>query len=183
MNKKKALLVIANGIEEMETVVVFDILKRSGVDVTIAGLSEKENESARKMHIIADCTLSEAGDQYDAIILPGGGEGAKNLSESTYLLDIIKRMHKNNKIIAAICASPALVLAPTGILSGKRITCYPDMKDSLAEDIIFEDKDVVQDGNIITSKGPGTAPAFGIKLAETLVGRSIAETVKNKMLL
>ena len=183
MDRKSALLVLANGFEEIEAIAVFDILERAGVKVTVSGLSEKEVISARKMHILTGVTLSQIDSKFDAIILPGGGEGAKNLSRSKELIDLIKDMHKGNKIIAAICASPAVVLAPAGILSGKKVTCYPDMKSSLPQDVLFEDKDVVVDGNIVTSKGPGTAIAFGIKLAEILIGKITASSVKSKMLL
>ena len=183
MDRKNAILVLANGFEEIEAIAVFDILERAGVKVTMAGLSEKEVISARKMHILTDITLSQVSNKFDAIVLPGGGEGAKNLSKSVELLDLIKSMHQDNKVIAAICASPALVLAPTGILSGKKITCYPDMKSNLPQDVLFEDKDIVIDGNIITSKGPGTAITFGLKLAEILIGKITVNSVKNKMLL
>ena len=182
MTKKKILLILAEGFEEIEAIATFDVLKRSGLDVIVAGLSAKEIKSARNMIIKTDITLDKINEDFDALVFPGGG-GAEKLHESKKVTSLIKKMHSNGKIIAAICASPAVVLAPCGILEGKKITCYPSFKDKLPEGVNFIDKEVVVDDNIITSQGPGTAFSFGLKIAEILVGKKMANTVKQKMLL
>jgi len=180
--KKKILLLLAEGFEEIEAIAIFDILKRSGLDVIVAGLSTKEIKSARNMVIKTNITLNEISEDFDALVLPGG-VGAERLHESKKVTSLIKKMHGDGKIIAAICAAPAVVLAPCGILEGKKITCYPSFKDKLPEVVSFIDKGVVVDSNIITSQGPGTVFSFGLKIAEILIGEKIVNTVKQKMLL
>jgi len=173
---KKALFVLADGFEEIEAFAPFDILKRSGVDVTLAGLSAKEVKSARGATVFSDKILDEKNTSFDAIVFPGGSKGAENLSKSEKVKALIKATHKEGKIIAAICASPAVVLKPLGILEGKQATCYPGLMKGAGEGA------VIVDGNIITSRGPGTAHLFGLKLAEILAGKEKAESVKKAML-
>ena len=173
---KKALLVLADGFEEIEAFTPFDILKRAGIDVVVTGLAAKEIKSARGAKILADKILDEKDSSFDGIILPGGLSGVENLSKSEKVKRIIKKMNDDGKIIAAICASTALVLEPTGILKGKKVTGYPGTLKESAEGA------VVVDGTIVTSKGPGTAHLFGFKLAELLAGREKAESVKKATL-
>lgn len=180
--KKKALLVLADGFEEVEALSPFDVLKRAGCDVTLAGLNAKEVKSARGVKVLTDVKINDLKGDFDAIILPGGGLGAENLSKSEKVNVLIKEMFVQGKLIAAICASPTKVLAPTGILSGKKATCYPSEKDNFPGDVTFVDEPVVVDENVVTSKGPGTALLFGIKLAELLVGKSVATSIKKDML-
>ena len=173
---KRALLVLADGFEEIEAFAPFDILKRAGVDVLLTGLSAKEIKSARGAKILTDTILDEKDLSFDAVIFPGGSTGAENLSKSEKAKNLIRKMHEDGKIIAAICASPAVVLEPTGILKGKKVTGYPGTLKDSAEDA------VCVDGNIVTSKGPGTAHLFGFKLAEILAGKEKAEQVKKSTL-
>jgi len=180
---KKALIVLADGFEEIEAMAPFDILKRAGVKVTFAGLSGREIKSAQGARIIVGNTLDEAPGEFDALILPGGGKGAENLSASKNLRALIKEMFESGKLVAAICASPAVVLAPTGILSGKKMTCYPSLKNRLPGDVTFLDEAVVTDGNIVTSMGPGTAVLFGLRLAAILAGKDKAKSLEKAMLL
>ncbi|MFQ5952664.1 MAG: DJ-1/PfpI family protein, partial [Candidatus Omnitrophota bacterium] len=114
--------------------------------------------------------------------LPGGLPGAENLSKSAKMKDLILAMNSKNKIIAAICASPALVLAPLGVLKGKRAACYPSMEENFSPEIEYAEENIIQDGNIITSKGPATAFSFALKIAENLVGKDTADTVGRQML-
>jgi len=180
---KKAVILLADGFEEIEAMAPFDILKRAGIEVTLAGLSALEVKTAHGAKVIADSKLDDLKADFDAVILPGGGLGAENLSKSEKVKKLLKKMHFKGKLIAAICASPAYVLAPAGILSGKKATCYPSCKEMLPGDVSFSDEAVVVDGNILTSKGPGTAIAFGTKLAEILAGKRVADSIKTKMLL
>lgn len=180
--KKKALVVLADGFEEMEAVTPVDILRRSEVDVIIAGLGKLSVRGAHNIVMEADVLFGDYEGFPDAVILPGGMPGAENLANSEKLKDMILAMHSGKKLIAAICASPALVLAPTGILDGIKATCYPGMERYFAPNVIFTEEKVIQSGNVITSRGPGTAFAFGIKIAESLAGKSKVDMVSGLML-
>ena len=119
---------------------------------------------------------------FDAIALPGGAPGFKNLRKDLKVLDFIKEAFESNKIIAAICAAPA-VLSDAGVLRNKRCTIYPGMETELKNGGGKPLKDlVVEDNNLITSRGPATAIAFALKIAEKLVGKDISETVRKKTL-
>jgi len=179
---KKALLVLADGFEEIEAFAPFDILKRAGIDVTLAGVPRKEVKSARGAKVLTDKILDEKDELYDAVIFPGGLAGAENLAKSEKVKSLIKKMHEKGKIIAAICASPAVVLAPLGVLDGKEATCYPGMEKKFTSKIHFTQSPVVLDGNMLTSRAPGTAHLLGFKLAELLAGREKAESVKKATL-
>lgn len=184
MNKitKTALVILAEGYEEIESNTVIDILRRAEIDVTVAGLEDTKIKGSRDMTVITDTQLKKAGTDYDALVLPGGQPGADNLHNSGRVNDLIQEFNRKNKVIAAICASPAVVLAPTGILGGKKAICYPGLEDQFPEDVIIENKEVVVDGNIITSQGPATAMPFALSIVEKLVGKNIREDIAGGLL-
>ncbi|MBU1853853.1 MAG: DJ-1/PfpI family protein [Candidatus Omnitrophica bacterium] len=195
---KKAIIVLAEGFEEIEAVTCIDILRRAGIDITVVGLSDIEVspstslridgeqsraiQGAHGISIIVDKNLGDIAPDYDAIIFPGGMPGAKNLADSKKVKTLIQKMHAEGKLIAAICAAPAVVLAPTGILKDKSATCYPGMQENLGSDTSYKEDDVVVDENIITSRGPATAISFSLKIAEKLVGKETADNIKKKTL-
>ena len=181
--KKKVLIVLADGFEELEAVAPIDVLKRAGLEVTIAGLDKSNIESARGLKILTDSKLDDIKGEFDCLILPGGGEGAENLAKSLKLKSLIKDMYNRGKLIAAICASPVLVLSPTGILKGKKATCYPGVEKEFSPDVKFVNENIVVDGNIVTSRGPGTALLFGLKIVEILIGKETADSLKEKMVI
>ncbi|MGB2600320.1 MAG: DJ-1 family glyoxalase III [Candidatus Omnitrophota bacterium] len=180
--KKKTIIVLAEGFEEVETVTPIDILRRAGIDVAVAGLDGHIIVGSRGVVIKADITLEEMESYPDAVIFPGGMPGAENLARSVKVKDLILGMHSEERLIAAICASPALVLAPTGVLDGKTATCYPGMEENFSPEITFSEDTVIQDGNIITSRGVGTALDFSLKIVENLVGKDTAELVGEQTL-
>jgi len=180
--QKKALIILAEGFEEIEATTAIDLLRRSGVAVTIAGVDNHEIKGSRSITIKCDKLLDDINEEYDACILPGGMPGASNLAQSGKVANLIKDMHKNNKIIAAICASPAVVLAPTGILDKKSATCYPGMESGFTETVIHKGDDVVVDGNIITSRGPATAFSFSLTIIEKLCSKDTADMVRKAIL-
>lgn len=180
---KKALLVLAEGFEEIEASAPMDILRRAEVELTVAGLFSREVAGAHDIKFVADKTLDEAGEDYDAVVFPGGLPGAENLANSEKVKTLIKKLHQKGKIIAAICASPAFVLAPLGILKGKRVTGYPGTEGKFAQDTQVSAEAVTVDGNIITAKGPAFALEFGLKIAELLAGKEKADSVKSRLLL
>lgn len=179
---KKAIIVLAEGFEEVEATIPADVLRRSEVEVTIAGLGKLEIKGAHNITIKTDVLFDDYKDKPDVVIFPGGLPGAENLALSLKVKDLILRMDAEKKLIAAICASPALVLAPLGILKGKTATCYPGMESNFLSGTKHSKERVVQDGNIITSQGPATAFEFGVKIAENLVGKQKADMVASQML-
>ena len=178
---KKAVVVLAEGFEEIEAVTPVDVLRRAGVDVVIAGLDGKIIRGSHGISIAADIKFTDA-EGADALILPGGLPGAENLAASDAVRNAICAVSKREGIVAAICASPAYVLAPTGILDGKKATCYPGCGKRFGSEVTFVDERVVQDGSVITSGGPGTALEFSLKIVEALAGKEKAHELRSAML-
>ncbi|XP_053967682.1 protein dj-1beta [Anastrepha ludens] len=182
---KTALVILAPGSEEMEFVVAADVLRRAGVKVTVAGLLGADAvKCSRDVCIVPDTSLEIAkGGIFDAIVLPGGLGGAKAMSENAVLGALLKEQEAAGRIVAAICAAPTALVAH-GICCGKSLTSYPSVKDKLKGSYKYVDNEkVVQDGNLITSRGPGTAFDFGLKLAEVLTSADKAKEVAKGMLL
>ena len=179
---KKVLVILADGFEEIEAITPVDVLRRAGLEVTLAGLSGKMITGAHGIKFQADITLDEYKDQPDAVVLPGGMPGAKNLGESKKVSEIVKRMNQQKKIVGAICAAPALILAPAGILDGKKATCYPGFENNFSSSVEFSNERVVVDGNIITSRGPGSALEFALELVELLAGKEKAKALTEGLL-
>jgi 4-methyl-5(b-hydroxyethyl)-thiazole monophosphate biosynthesis len=179
----KALVFLASGFEEIETVTVVDVLRRAGVDVTVAGLTPNVTEGKHGMRIVPDKSIDDVSvEDFDAFVVPGGNPGYKNLRKDPRVIDMVKKAFNSNKLVAAICAGPA-VLSDAGVLEGKACTIYPGMDEELEAGGGKPKHDiVVVDGNIITSRGPATALPFALKLAEKLAGKQVAEAVSKKML-
>jgi 4-methyl-5(b-hydroxyethyl)-thiazole monophosphate biosynthesis len=177
----KALVFLATGFEEIETVTVVDVLRRAGVDVTVAGLAPNVVEGAHGIKIVPDKSIDDVKvEDFDAVVVPGGNPGYKNLRKNQRVINIITKAFGSNKLVAAICAGPT-VLSDAGILKGKACTIYPGMEDELRKGRGKPKQDmVVVDGNIITSRGPATALPFALKLAEKLAGKQVAENVSKK---
>jgi 4-methyl-5(b-hydroxyethyl)-thiazole monophosphate biosynthesis len=180
---KTALVILAEGFEEVEGIAPVDTLRRAGVRVTIAGLKDRQVKSSRHIGVQADILLRDLVEMPDAVILPGGMPGATNLAKSEEVANLIKKMNAAGKIVAAICAAPAAVLAPLGILDGKKATCYPGCESDFKGKTAHVRDRVVVDGNIITSQGPGTALEFSIEIVRQLVGKETADDIRDKMLI
>ena len=179
----EALVILAPGFEEIETVAVIDVLRRSGIKVTVAGLLPDSVEGAHSLKIVPDKTIDTVQmKDFDAIVLPGGNPGYKNLRRDERVLDMIKEAYNSGKLVAAICAAPA-VLSDAGVLKNQKCTIYPGMENEVKNGGgKFLENSVVVDGNLITSRGPATALHFALKIAEKLVGKEIAEGVRKKTL-
>jgi 4-methyl-5(b-hydroxyethyl)-thiazole monophosphate biosynthesis len=180
--KKKALIILAEGFEEVEATTPMDVLRRAEIDVTVAGLGSDTVTGAHGITMKADAVFGRQDPLPDAVIFPGGLPGAENLANSIEVKDLVLKMHSENRLIAAICASPALVLMPAGVLSGRTATCYPGMEKNFSPDTKTSKENVVQDGNIITSRGPATAFPFALKIAENLAGKNKADMIADQML-
>lgn len=179
---KKIAIMLADGFEEIEALTPKDILSRAGYICDF--ISVKENNVVRSTHevcVLTDKTMDACGnfDEYDMIIFPGGMPGAKFLAENDRVIDLVRDFDAKGKYIGAICAAPALVLSKAGIVSGRKVTSYPGMDNYLDGAIYMQDA-VVQDRNLITSRGPATAMEFSFKLVDVLGGDS--ESISNGML-
>jgi protein deglycase len=180
---KKAIIILADGFEEIEAITVVDILRRAGVEVTVCGLDSEKVKGSKGIVVVADSILQENEAVYDACILPGGMPGAENLASSNKVKKLLLNMNDKGKIIAAICAAPAVVLAPLGLLDDKSATSYPGMEESFSDSTNYEEDDVVIDENIITSQGPATALKFAISIVDALCGKAIAQKIASATLL
>jgi protein deglycase len=180
---KKAMIILADGFEEIEAITVIDILRRAGVEITVCGLASEKVKGSKGIVIETDKTLQGNETEYGACILPGGMPGAENLALSDKVKNILLDMNEQEKIIAAICAAPPVVLAPLGILDDRDATCYPGMEGGFSDTTNYKKDDVVIDENIITSRGPATALKFAIAIADKICGQAIAQKIANATLL
>ena len=179
----KVLVPIADGTEEIEAVCIIDVLRRAEADVTVAAAGNRlQITASRGVNIVADVLLEQCrGKSFDLIVLPGGIPGADNLNASPVLQTLLKEQRKKDRWYAAICAAPAVVLQPQGLLAGKRATSHPAFMDRLDAGQAEEQR-VVVDGRCVTSRGPGTALEFALTLVELLFGVEKAAEVAGPML-
>lgn len=184
---KKGLLILAPGAEEMEVVITADVLRRAKIGVVIAGLDSAEVvECSRQVKIVPDVSLDEALKQgpYDVVILPGGGGGAKRLSESPKVKQLLQTQESSGQYIAAVCAAPT-ALHSHGIGKGKKITSHPGVRSVLEEsgNYHYTEARVSVDGTVITSRGPGTCFEFALAIVTALLGEATAAEIAQPMIL
>lgn len=167
----RVLIPLAEGFEEIEAVTVIDLLRRAGIEVIVAGLAPGAVTGAHGITVAPDTELDTVLDEdFDMVVLPGGMPGATNLAADVRLLALLRRQAEDGRLTAAICAAPA-VLAQAGLLAGKRATSFPGFLTPVsAPGTLVLDDAVVEDGKIITSRGPGTAMDFALALIERLEG-------------
>lgn len=198
----KIVVFLASGFEEIEALSPVDYLRRAKQDVILVALPVAGNfgrlvTSSHNVTLQADKTFEEftaeiGSDLPDAVFVPGGMPGSKNVAAFAPALDFIKKMFEQRKLVAAICAAPVVVLAKTGVLAGKRYTCFPGMNENLAEycggdDVVAvamegakhcPDEPFVVDGNVITGRGAGAAEQFAMAMVEYLCGAETAAKIK-----
>ena len=172
---KKIAVMLANGFEEGEALFTIDILRRANLECDSVSIGEEFVTSSRKITVKADKILGNSDlTEYDIIVLPGGQPGSTNLSKDERVLNIVRKfIADDKKIVAAICAAP-MVLKAAGVSAGKTLTSYPgeELKAMFTDANYVEDQLVVQDGNLITSRGPGTVFDFAYKLVDVAGGDS-----------
>lgn len=174
-----ALVPLAEGFEEIEAMTVVDVLRRAGIKVTTAGLPGTIVEGSRNVKVLADTKLEDVVEKdYDAVILVGGSPGYTNLSKSQKVKKIIGELHRDGKLVAAICGAPT-VLAEAGILTNVKATCYPGLEKYIPKP---RNERLLVEGNVITSQGPATAMEFSLKLVEHLAGKETMKNVKEQLL-
>ncbi len=175
----KVLVPLVDGFEEIEAVSVIDVLRRAGADVVVAGLPGTIVTGSQGLRVHADARLDELSpEDFDAIVLPGGSPGYQNLMKSETVLEFVRRMAEKGRVLGAICGAP-LVLEKAGVLKDRKATAYPGLEKELSRPW---EGDVVVDGNVITSRGPGTAVKFAISLVEKLFGPERAMAVRSQIL-
>jgi 4-methyl-5(b-hydroxyethyl)-thiazole monophosphate biosynthesis len=163
----KVLVPLAQDCEEIEAVTVIDILRRAGIDVVSAGLEKGPVKASRGVVLMPDTDLDAAmQSEYDMVVLPGGA-GTRHLLEDDRIISLIKKTASLGRHVAAICAAPT-VLAKAGLLAGKRATAYPGTIEKMG--VENTGAPLLQDGVIVTSRGPGTAMDFALHLVEILAG-------------
>ncbi len=161
-------LFLADGFEDMEAVVPFDLMKRAGIEVKTVGIGGKEIESAHGLTVKPDISEKKVDfDKAEAFVFPGGWPGAKNLKSSKTVNNAITFAMHNNIIIGAICASPGYVLSRTGALNGKKYTCFPGFEVEEGE---YTAESVEIDGKLITANGPASAKDFALALISEIKG-------------
>ncbi len=172
---KKAYIFLANGHEEVEALMVVDLLRRAGLDISTVSITDsKMVTSSHNVTYEADLLFSEVeGNLVDLVVLPGGIPGTPNLLAFEPLMNMVKAHNEAGKYVAAICAAPS-ILAELGILDGKKGTSYPGFGTKIEN---FVDAPVVVDGNVITSRGLGAAIDFGLALIELLVSEQKAKEI------
>lgn len=180
---KRAVVFIADGSEEIETITPVDYLRRAKVDVTLVAVSvDRTVKCSRGVTVTADKKISELDLNLlpDAVVVPGGMPGTKVLAGDKTVVEIVKKMNEQGHIVCAICAAPALVLPQTGALEGKEWTCYPGMEDNAgqAKSKYVAGKAFVRSGNLITGRGPGAAEEFSMEIVRALMGDAVYAQVK-----
>jgi protein deglycase len=192
---KKVLVFLAEGFEEVEAITPIDYLRRSGIEVTAASVGESlAVKGSHGIQIMADALLKsllEGGkllpSVWDGVVVPGGLPGADNLAASKETGAFIKEMADQGKLICAICAAPARVLSPLGLLKGRNFTCFPGEEEkvispsSASYGARWKEDRVVVDGSFITSRGAGTAGEFACAIVEKLTGEG--EKLADRVLL
>ena len=179
---KRAVVVLAPGFEEIEAITPIDMLRRAGVEVTVAGLGATAIEGSHGVRFQCDTTLDAVTATPDLIVLPGGLPGAENLGNSHEVRALSEKVHANGGVCAAICAAPALTLAKFGLLNGRSATCYPSFETHFDPSTSHSEDRVVVDGPIVTSRGAGTAMEFALCLVAQLAGEARAQELRASVL-
>lgn len=182
---KTACLLLADGFEEVEALLPVDYLRRAGIDVVTAGVTAAAVKGSHGIKVFADiANLSEIdrSREFDAIIVPGGMPGASHIAASSSARALILRHYHAGKLIAAICAAPAVVLhGGCGILKGRKFTGYPGTEGKVEEGIFTAGR-VVEDGNIITARAAGCAAEFSFAIIRRLEGEAAVSKLAGAVL-
>lgn len=180
----RSFLFLADGFEEIEALTVVDVMRRAGMDVkTVSINADKKVTGAHGIEVNADTLLDE--NDYNGVewlIAPGGMPGATNLHECEKLTALLTAQNEKGRKIAAICAAPAVVLSPLGILDDKEATCYPGFEQMLDKAIV-KNQAVVALDRVITANGPASATKFALAIVANSMGEAIAREVADGMLL
>ncbi len=157
------LVLMAPGFEEIELTAPVDILRRLDIPVTLVGVQHRQVTGAHGLRMEADMLMVDVDTSlFSGIILPGG-PASFTLRDTPGVLHLVREMHAEGKLVAAICAAP-VALEAAGVLENRRITCYPSVKGDISSAAAITDEATETDGNIVTGRGPGAALEFGFAL-------------------
>ena len=179
----RVLVPIAKGFEEIEAVSLIDVMRRGGIEVLVASLNENEDvQGANGITIKTDLHVKIVkADELDMIVLPGGWDGTYALADDENVQNLLKEMDAKGQNIGAICAAP-FALNKAGVLK-PNFTCYPSAEEQIDMDGYQADKaQVVQEANVMTSRGPGTAICFGLQIVKKLVDEGTYLALKEGLL-
>lgn len=177
----KLLVPISNGFEEIEAISIIDVCRRAGIEVITAGVEDNILTGAHNIKIETDKKISEvSSDNFDMIALPGGLPNAFTLAENSDVQRLLKEFKEKNKKIAAICAAP-YALHKANVLN-ENYTCYPSFEEKIKDEGYINNKNIVIDSNVVTSKGPATAMEFALEIVKILEGDEVYFSVKNGLL-
>jgi len=180
----RVLIPFAEGFEEIEFVAIVDILRRAGVDAVTAGLDSGVVHGRSGIDIRPEASLPAViEEEWDMVVLPGGLPNAHLLRDDANVQSVVKRLRQQRRSVAAICAAPT-ALAAYGITDGMRVTSYPSCEQEMKElspSSVYVDQDVVEDDFLITSRGPGTAIEFALRLVVRLCGAERAEELRREI--
>jgi len=168
--KERILVPLAEGFEEIEAVTIIDVLRRAGLDVTVASLRPGPVTGSHGIAVTPDADLGSLDTaSFTMIVLPGGMPGTKNLVQDERVLSVVRRLHGEGRRTAAICAAP-LVLHAAGVIQGVPVTSHPSVRDKLPGADVRTEPRVVRSGPVTTSQGAGTAMEFALALVAELCG-------------
>ena len=176
----KVAVILADGMEEVEAVTPIDFLRRVGIEVITLGLSGKTVTGAHGIPVVADRVLKGFDWEVDGLVIPGGMPGAANIAADKVVKEIIREFDSKKKLVAAICAAPALVLGGAGILEGRKFTCFPGMESGAGKGGTYTAARVELDRHIITGSGPGSAAEFSAAIIAYLKDEKTARTLMEK---
>lgn len=177
----KIIVPVATGFEEIEAVTIIDVCRRAGIEVTVAGVDTKSVTGANNITIECDCVIDTLnGSDFNMIVLPGGFGGTEILSSNEKVQSLLKEFGANDKFIGAICAAP-FALNKAGVLN-QNYTCYPSVEEQIRLEGYSDNKKVVIDGKVITSRGPGTSICFGLEIVKILEGQETYEMLRGGLL-
>lgn len=188
--RKRALVFLADGSEEIETVTAIDVLRRGGVEVVATSVADKrEVVCSRGVRVAADAILPEDegealrfAEGFDAVVVPGGMGGVNAMRDDVRVLSILRAAQSHGAVVAALCAGP-IVLGAAGVLDGRQFTCYPGLEDMVPGAGIFasdEETILCSDNGVVTSTGPATALPFALQVLEFL-GVPVAKVAKETL--
>lgn len=170
-------VLLGEGFEESEAIVPVDLLRRSGVEVKLAGVNGLQVVSSHGIAVECDCLLRDVDEEdLEMVILPGGLGGVEAIQASEAALGLVQHAWDRGAYVAAICAAPT-ILSRLGILDRREAVCYPGMEDQMLSAVVRPGQAVVTDGRVITGEAAGSAFDFGLKLVETLKGAQAARKV------
>lgn len=180
----RALVILAEGAEESEAVIIVDLLRRGGIETVLAGLNgDGPVLLSRKVRVIPDAALANLTGHFDILILPGGAEGARRLATSELVGERLKTFSREGRLVAAICAAP-LALQAHQVFAGRAMTCHPSVASRIAMFGKLDQRSpVVEDGNLITSQGPGTSFLFALTIVRRVMGETRAAEVERGLVL